>query len=58
MVGELPAETELSQVFIAISLDSFKDKETLEANIDATLQDMKTSAPVLRDVRFTIQVKI
>ena len=38
MVGELPAETELSQVFIAISLDSFKDKETLEANIDATLQ--------------------
>lgn len=46
MVGELPAETELSQVFIAISLDSFKDKETLEANIDATLQDMKTSAPV------------
>ena len=36
MVGELPAETELSQVFIAISLDSFKDKEALEENIDAT----------------------
>ena len=46
MVGELPAETELSQVFIAISLDSFKDKEALEENIDATLQDMKTSVPV------------
>ncbi|WP_367942184.1 3-dehydro-L-gulonate 2-dehydrogenase [Enterocloster citroniae] len=46
MVGELPGETALSQVFIAISLDSFGDKETLLVNIHATLQDMKTSAPV------------
>lgn len=46
MVGELPMETELSQVFIAISLDSFADKETLLKNIDDTLEDMKTSTPV------------
>lgn len=46
MVGELPVETELSQVFIAVSLDSFADKETLLKNIDDTLEDMKTSTPV------------
>ena len=46
MVGELPVETELSQVFFAIDLDSFPDKEKLLDNIDDTLQDMKTSAPV------------
>ena len=49
MVGELPAETELSQVFIAIDLDSFPDKEELLRQIDLTLQDMKTSAPVSAD---------
>lgn len=46
MVGELPVETELSQVFMAVSLDSFGDKETLLKNIDDTLEDMKTSTPV------------
>lgn len=46
MVGELPVETELSQVFIAISLDSFPDKDVLLKNIDDTLNDMKTSTPV------------
>lgn len=46
MIGELPAETELSQVFIAISMDSFSDKEVLIQNIDDTLQDMKNSEPV------------
>ena len=46
MVGELPAETELSQIFMAISLDSFGDKETLLKNINDTLEDLKTSTPV------------
>ena len=46
MVGELPVETELSQVFMAISLDAFEDKEVLMKHIDETLCDMKTSLPV------------
>lgn len=46
MVGELPAETELSQIFIAISLDKFSDQEILLRNIRDTLEDMKTSSPV------------
>ena len=46
MVGELPVETELSQVYMAISLDAFADKETLMKHIDETLRDMKTSLPV------------
>jgi len=46
MVGELPVETELSQVFVAVSLDSFADKESLLKQIDDTLEDMKTSTPV------------
>lgn len=46
MVGELPVETELSQVFVAVSLDSFADKESLLKQIDDTLKDMKTSIPV------------
>lgn len=46
MVGELPVETELSQVFIAISLDQLGDGEELKKNIRETLEDMKTSAPV------------
>ncbi len=46
MVGELPVETNLSQVFIAIDLDSFGDRETLVQNIKDTLEDMKTSTPV------------
>ena len=49
MVGELPVETELSQVFMAISLDAFADKETLMKHIDETLRDMKTSLPVSED---------
>ncbi|PNV62360.1 3-dehydro-L-gulonate 2-dehydrogenase [Clostridium sp. chh4-2] len=49
MVGELPAETELSQVFIAVSLDSFGDREQLLQNIDDTLNDLKNSAPVNPD---------
>lgn len=46
MVGELPVETELSQVFIAISLDNFSDKEEIIRKVDATLEDLKTSTPV------------
>lgn len=46
MVGELPVETELSQVFVAISLDRLPDSEELTRNIRETLEDMKTSAPV------------
>lgn len=49
MVGELPVETELCQVFIAISLDGFGDKESLVQNIKDTLEDLKTSAPVKGD---------
>ena len=49
MVGELPVETELSQVFMAISLDAFEDKEELMKHIDETLCDMKTSLPVSED---------
>ncbi len=49
MVGELPVETELSQVFMAISLDAFEDKEVLMKHIDETLCDMKTSLPVSED---------
>lgn len=49
MVGELPVETELSQVFIAIDMDSLPDKEELMKKIDDTLQDMKTSTPVTED---------
>lgn len=46
MVGELPVETELSQVFIAISLDRLPEPEILAQNIQDTLEDMKTSTPV------------
>ena len=49
MVGELPVETELSQVFMAISLDAFEDKEVLMKHIDETLCDMKTSLSVSED---------
>ena len=45
-VGELPLETELSQVFICIDLDSLPDKENIAANVEATLHDMETSTPV------------
>ena len=44
-VGELPLETELSQVFICIDLDSLPDKENIAANVEATLRDMETSTP-------------
>lgn len=49
MVGELSAETQLSQVFIAISLDALPDKEELLCEIGETLKDLKASLPVSED---------
>lgn len=49
MVGEKPFETDLSQVFIAISLDRLPDKDVLLGNIRDTLADMKTATPVRED---------
>lgn len=46
MVGELSAETELSQVFIAISLDCLPDKDTVLSHIHDTLMDLQASIPV------------
>lgn len=48
-VGELPYETELSQVFISISLDRLPDKEELMQNIDRTLENLKHSQPMHPD---------
>ncbi|MBQ8092472.1 MAG: 3-dehydro-L-gulonate 2-dehydrogenase [Clostridia bacterium] len=45
-VGELPTETELSQVFVAISLDKLPDGEDYAARVRDTLSDMMTSTPV------------
>lgn len=46
MVGTFPCETNLSQVFLAVSLDALPDQETLVREIHATLEDMKQSAPI------------
>ena len=46
MVGELPIETELSQVFLSINLDHFSDKEMLLKNIEDSLHDLKETTPV------------
>ena len=45
-VGLLPAETELSQVFMAIDLDSLPDREAFAARVRDTLSDLVTSTPV------------
>ncbi len=44
MVGTYPYETNLSQVFFAVSLDKFGDKESLTRNISETLADLRQSA--------------
>lgn len=46
MIGELPAETKLSQIFMAVSLDSFPDQEQLRKQIDDSLQDLQNSVPI------------
>lgn len=46
MIRELSAETGLSQMFLAIDLDSFPDRDLLLQNIDDTLTDLKRCAPL------------
>ena len=45
-VGELPVETELSQVFIAIDLNRLSNPEATAQSIADTLADLHTSTPV------------
>ena len=45
-IGELPYETELSQLFIAFSLSNFPDRTRLEDEIGKTLADLDASTPV------------
>ncbi|MBQ8162276.1 MAG: 3-dehydro-L-gulonate 2-dehydrogenase [Clostridia bacterium] len=45
-VGDLPTETELSQVFIAIDLNHLPDGEDFARRVRETLSDLQTSAPV------------
>ena len=45
-VGDLPFETELSQVFICIDLDSLPDKEQILQNIDESLKYTDDCTPV------------
>lgn len=45
-VGELPTETELSQVFIAIDVKNMPDGEAFAQRVKETLADMQTSMPV------------
>lgn len=45
-VGELPVETELSQVFIAIDLSRMADGETTTRTIEDAIDDLHRSAPM------------
>ena len=45
-VGALDSETSLSQIFIAISMDSFPDRKELVAKIEATLEAIEASEPM------------
>ena len=45
-MGDLPTETELSQVFIAIDLNRLPDGEDFARRVRETLSDLQTSAPV------------
>jgi 3-dehydro-L-gulonate 2-dehydrogenase len=53
-VGKLPVEAGISQVFVAIDLDSFPDREEIDRRIAQTLEDLHASTPVdsERPVRF------
>ena len=44
-IGELPCETEVSQIFMAISLDAFPDHEDMERRIGETLSYIDSSLP-------------
>ena len=45
-VGELPTETELSQVFLAVDVERLPDKEEFRRRVRETLEDLATSTPV------------
>ena len=45
-IGQQPAETKLSQVFIAIDLRRLPDADAFAARLRETLEDMQTSQPV------------
>ncbi len=44
-VGELPRETEVSQVFMAIDLRRMPDSEAYAKKVKTTLQDLQTAVP-------------
>ncbi len=44
-IGNLPCETEVSQIFMAISLDAFPDHEDMERRIGETLSYIDSSIP-------------
>jgi 3-dehydro-L-gulonate 2-dehydrogenase len=44
-VGKMPAETDLSQMFFAVSLSKFPDRENIEEKIHASLVDLKSAEP-------------
>lgn len=50
MVGELPAETELSQTFIVIDINQFPDRDEILRKISDTLEDLKLAEPVKEGV--------
>lgn len=45
-VGALPIETEVSQVFIAISMEAFPDKSAIEEKISLTLEEINGASPL------------
>lgn len=51
-VGKFSAETCVSQMFMAISLANFPDREAIEAKIHATLEDLHATRPI--DVRYPV----
>lgn len=50
IVGSLPTETQLSQMFICVDLDHFPDREEIKKKIADALAYMKTSTPVKEGV--------
>ena len=45
-IGNLPAETAISQVFMAIDLNRFSDRDKILENIHQTLLDLKEATPL------------
>lgn len=45
-VGELPAETDLSQFFMAVNLSAMPDRTRIEEEIGKTLEDLQASEPL------------